>query len=107
MSVAAGPTTRRAIDRPTDVVRRTCEDLAALGVLSRSAVRWGDEHQWVLSDDARTPARRAGFGLHAVDASESEPVSTRAPKLAPLASMRLGSMTRGGSRRAAFNRAAG
>ncbi|MGH9014568.1 MAG: hypothetical protein ACRDZ1_11610 [Acidimicrobiia bacterium] len=70
------PTTRTLGDKvglPTRVVGRVCEDLAALGVLERSAEAEHGEHHWSVSDEARSLARRAGLLTTDRDTDKEEP----------------------------------
>jgi hypothetical protein len=56
------PTTRTVADAvglPTPITSRACEDLAALGIVERSAEAQGGEHHWSLTATARTVADRA------------------------------------------------
>jgi hypothetical protein len=64
VTTGSTPTTRTladAVGLPTSVVGRVCEDLAALGILDRSAQVTGHEHHWSMSDAARTLIAAAGL----------------------------------------------
>jgi hypothetical protein len=56
-----------AVGVPTVVVGRVCDDLTALGVLSRVQDLAGREHRWSLSDAAGVLIRAAG--LQSVEAT--------------------------------------
>jgi hypothetical protein len=66
------PTTRTIADTvglPTAITGRTCEDLAALGIVERSSDTGGGEHHWTLTETALHLARRAQLTARTRDAS--------------------------------------